>query len=76
MQEKLLLIGIGLMFLGMFVTILAAVLSGSGKVEGGGIVFIGPFPIGFASSKKMMYPLLLISLMILIVFFILNKRLI
>ena len=75
MQEKLFLIGIGLMFLGIFLTVIAAFISGTGKVEGGVVGFIGPFPIlGFATSKRMLYFLLIISLLFFVSFLILGRK--
>lgn len=70
----MLLIGIGFIFFGILLTIIAAFLSGSGKVEGGFVGFIGPFPIGFATSKKMLYFTLGFSLLLLILFLFFTRR--
>ncbi|MBI4009827.1 MAG: DUF131 domain-containing protein [Candidatus Aenigmarchaeota archaeon] len=46
---------------------------GKAKVEGGGIIFIGPFPIiGGATSERAFYVLLAVSLVFMILFIILN----
>lgn len=74
MEETLFFMGIALIFLGFFLMMIAAFVSGTGKLEGGGVVFIGPFPIGFATSKRMMYLLLMISLIIFFMFLIFGKR--
>jgi len=70
-----------LITLGVFVIIVGFVLSligvlsqakGKAKVEGGGVFFIGPIPIGFASSERAFYVLLGISVVFMILFIILN----
>ncbi len=66
MQEKLFLIGIGLIFLGIFITIIASFLSGSGKVEYGVGGFIGPIPFGWASNKNMLYVIIGLTLILFI----------
>lgn len=75
MHEYLILIGIGLVFLGIFIIILASVLSAKSKVEYGGVVFIGPFPVfGVASSKELMKLILIISAILIIFFALLAFR--
>lgn len=66
MQEKLFLIGIGLIFLGIFITIISSLLSGSGKVEYGFGGFIGPIPFGWATNKNMLYAIIAITLIMFI----------
>ena len=39
--------GLILAFVGALIMVLAMVLSGSGSTSGGGVIFIGPFPIVF-----------------------------
>ncbi|MBI1978574.1 MAG: DUF131 domain-containing protein [Candidatus Aenigmarchaeota archaeon] len=49
--------------------------SGRMKMEGGGVVFIGPFPIGgFATNKQVFYILLTISAILIIAFLLLGKK--
>jgi len=60
-------LGIALIFVGVIVIAIAAVLlsvSGSkkGKVKGGGVIIIGPFPIIFGTDKKSLKTVLLLSL--------------
>ncbi|WP_256204949.1 TIGR00304 family membrane protein, partial [Aeropyrum camini] len=45
----LIFLGVVLVFLGVF----ASAVQGGGRVEGGGVVVIGPIPIVFGSSEKM-----------------------
>lgn len=73
MQEKLFLIGIGLIFLGVFLTMVAVFLSGTGKVEGGGIIFIGPIPIGAATNKEILYLLIFVSIVFFVLFLLFQK---
>lgn len=51
----LILFGAFLIFMGTFVTFLEAIKSEKAEAEYAGFVFIGPFPIGVASSRQMAY---------------------
>ena len=53
MNEALIILGIGLVLLGFFL-VMVGVLWGAkpGKVEAGGVVLIGPFPIVFGTSEE------------------------
>ena len=60
-------LGIALIFVGVIVIAIAAVLlsvSGAkkGKVKGGGAIIIGPFPIIFGTDKESLKTVLLLSL--------------
>jgi uncharacterized protein (TIGR00304 family) len=60
-------LGLVLVFVGVAVIIIAAVLlsvSGArkGKVKGGGAILIGPIPIVFGTDKKSLKTVLLLSL--------------
>ncbi len=60
-------LGILLIFIGFAVMMLAMVLSAKeGKVEGGGVVLIGPIPIVFGTNKDMVKIVLLVLLVILL----------
>lgn len=62
------LIGIVLLFVGILSSA-----KGNTKVEGGGIIFIGPFPIiGGATSERTFYILLAVSIVFFILFALLN----
>ena len=69
-----LLLGIALVFLGVAVLVVAAVLDGSGSV--GGVIFIGPIPIVFGAGPESTW-LILISLIVAalsIAVFVLSRR--
>ena len=53
------IVGVVIVFLGM---------QGKGKVEGGAVVFIGPLPIIGATSERMFYITLAISVIFISVF--------
>jgi uncharacterized protein (TIGR00304 family) len=54
---------------------LASVLSVRSRVEYGGVIFIGPFPIfGIASSKELMKLILIISAILIVFFTLLTFR--
>jgi len=61
------MLGLVLVFVGVAVIIIAAILlsvSGArkGKVKGGGAILIGPIPIVFGTDKKSLKTVLLLSL--------------
>ena len=61
-------VGLVLVFVGILLQS-----KGNAKIEGGGIVFIGPFPIiGGATSERALYVLLAVSVVFFILFFIMN----
>ncbi|MFQ5710560.1 MAG: DUF131 domain-containing protein [Candidatus Geothermarchaeales archaeon] len=77
-------IGIALIIAGLLLIVSSLILAllkhprglrGS-RLAGGGVVFIGPFPIVFASSKSMAKILLAIALLIFMVFIILEVALV
>jgi uncharacterized protein (TIGR00304 family) len=65
-------VGLGILFLfiGFILIALAIMLSvvreSEGKVEGGGAILIGPFPIVFGTSKGMVKLILLVLIVILL----------
>jgi len=61
------LIGFALLFAGFFIQN-----KGKAKVEGGGIIFIGPFPIGGATSERAFHILLAVSMIFFLFFILLN----
>ena len=62
----LVFIGMGLIFLG-FILLMLSSLTG-GKLRGGGVVFLGPLPIGLATDKEALKWVLIFSLIVLILF--------
>ena len=61
-------LGIALIFVGMFVILVAVVLlfisnlKGKGKVKGGGAIIIGPLPTVFGTDKESIKTVLLLSI--------------
>jgi uncharacterized membrane protein len=85
MEEKILLLGFGLIFIGMLIIIIFSLLAddrgkdGTGYAVGG---FIGPIPFGFASEKPLLYAITIVSVAVSIMFlwamgkgFFINKNL-
>ncbi|MCD6483252.1 MAG: DUF131 domain-containing protein [Candidatus Aenigmarchaeota archaeon] len=62
--------GLLLVFIGIILMVASMIYEGfkrrEVKVEGGGVVFIGPIPIVFGTNEKMVYVSIVIALMILI----------
>jgi len=71
--ETIYSLGIALVFVGMFVILVAVILlflasvRGKGKVRGGGAIIIGPVPIIFGTDKESIKTILLLSLALTIV---------
>ncbi len=60
-------LGFLLIFIGfilVFLAILLSIMKLGGKVEGGGVVLIGPFPIIFGTNKSIVKIALLIAIII------------
>jgi uncharacterized protein (TIGR00304 family) len=61
-------LGIGLIFAGMLIILVAILLlflssvKGEGKIKGGGAIIIGPFPIIFGTDKESVKTILLFSI--------------
>jgi len=71
-SENLVLLGIVTIFVG-FLLILIGVLLQAKRAEFAFVGFIGPFPIGFGTSKKILFLSLAISLMVLFLFILLAR---
>jgi uncharacterized protein (TIGR00304 family) len=75
--ETLCTLGIALIIAGMTIMVIAVLslfFSGTkreGKVKGGGVIIVGPFPIVFGTDKKTVKTLLLLSLALTILLIIL-----
>jgi len=64
-------LGVGLIFVGVFIIVLAAILivvsqRKSGKVKAAGVVIIGPVPIVFGSDRKSLKTLLALSIVLMV----------
>lgn len=74
LQDKLLLIGIILIFLGFIIIIASSIIQAKTNVKTGGIVFIGPFPLfGWAENKQIFYILIVLTILASIIFYLLRK---
>lgn len=65
------LVGLALISIGIFaivVGLLILAFSKSTKVEGGGVVLVGPLPIIFGSSERIVYVVLAITLIIMLLY--------
>ena len=65
------LFGLALILIGIFaivIGILILAFSRSAKVEGGGVIFIGPFPIIFGTSERIIYITLIVALLIMLLY--------
>jgi uncharacterized protein (TIGR00304 family) len=65
------LVGLALISIGIFaivVGLLILAFSKSTKVEGGGVVLVGPLPIIFGSSERIVYIVLAITLIIMLLY--------
>ena len=65
------LIGIALILIGIFAIVVGFLIlafSKDAKVESGGIMFIGPVPIIFGTSMKMVYIVMFLALVIMLLY--------
>ncbi|MFQ5647984.1 MAG: TIGR00304 family protein [Candidatus Aenigmatarchaeota archaeon] len=72
MNQLLVLLGIALIFIGMLAVVLGSFL-GKGKTEWAVGGFIGPFPIGAASSKGMLWALIAVMAVLAAVWLLLGR---
>jgi uncharacterized membrane protein len=73
----LLLAGFVLVFVGVVVVLVATVLSASGSVSGGAIIFIGPFPIVIGAGPDAAWLVLfsvIFTVLGVVVFFVLRRK--
>lgn len=78
-QSQIIGLGIMIILIGMFVIIAGTFFGAKEKanVKSAGIIFIGPFPImGWGSSKKMYYTLMILGLVLFffVMFFMRNLK--
>ncbi len=77
LSERIVLVGLGLVLLGIVMLVFGSLLS-AGKekssVRGGGIIFLGPIPLGFATDKKTLYVLLGFSIVVFVFWYFLLRR--
>jgi uncharacterized membrane protein len=73
----LVILGFVLVFLGIAVILVAAVLSSGGSASVGAVVFIGPFPIVFGAGPDASFLILvgiLLAVLSVVVFLVMNRR--
>lgn len=73
----LLILGFVLVFAGLAIVLVAAVLYGNGSASFGGVVFIGPFPIVFGVGPESMWMVLfgvVLAVLSVIAFLVLRRR--
>ncbi|MFQ6088985.1 MAG: DUF131 domain-containing protein [Candidatus Methanofastidiosia archaeon] len=72
--EKLIALGILLIFFGMLLVVLGILFSsGEGEVKGGGIVMIGPIPIIFGNDKRLVLLMGLIAIVLMALWFLRSR---
>ena len=67
------MLGIVTIFVGFLLILIGALLQAKSRAEFAFVGFIGPFPIGFGTSKKILFLSLAISLMVLFLFILLAR---
>lgn len=75
MSEDLILFGIVTIFIGFLLVLIGGLLQAKSKTEFAFVGFIGPFPIGFGTSKKIVFIGLLISFIAILTLLLLTRKL-
>jgi uncharacterized membrane protein len=73
-----LVLGFVLVFVGITVILIAAVLYGGGSASAGAVIFIGPFPIVIGAGPDASWIVLfsiILAVLSVVVFFVMNRRL-
>ena len=63
--------GVALILIGIFAIVIGLLIlafSRSAKVESGGVIFIGPLPIIFGTSERIIYITLIVALLIMFLY--------
>ena len=71
LKRNMELFGLALILIGIFAIVIGLLIlafSKSTKIEGGGVVFIGPFPIIFGTSERIVYIVLAITLLLMLIY--------
>ncbi len=77
MDERMVLLGFALVFVGIIVIMLGSVLGAKGKSGGssgfavGG--FIGPIPFGWATDKPLLYAVIALSVIMFLIFMVMGR---
>lgn len=70
------ILGFILIVIGVILSIFTKVGAGEAKVEGGGVVLIGPIPIAFGTSGKWVVIALVLALALMVIYIIFGRWLI
>lgn len=79
MTEQLIPIGILIIFIGVAILVIGAILTtlkSKGKVEWAFGGFVGPIPFGWATKEELLKLIIIISVIFLIIFLLINRRII
>jgi uncharacterized protein (TIGR00304 family) len=71
LKRNMELFGLALILIGIFAIVIGLLIlafSKSTKIESGGVVFIGPFPIIFGTSERIVYIVLAITLLLMLIY--------
>jgi uncharacterized protein (TIGR00304 family) len=71
LKRNMELFGMVLILIGIFAIVIGLLIlafSKSAKIEGGGVFFVGPFPIIFGSSERIVYVVLAVTLIIMLIY--------
>jgi uncharacterized protein (TIGR00304 family) len=71
LKRNMELFGLALILIGIFAIVIGLLIlafSKSTKIEGGGVVFIGPFPIVFGTNERIVYIVLAITLLLMLIY--------
>ncbi len=85
MDEKFIILGIGLILAGFCILFIGSLMNmsnnnegnntgkDSGNFKGGGVIMLGPIPIGFGTDKWMMIISIILSIVLMVVAFLFFK---
>lgn len=77
MQFSLITLGLIFLIIGILILIIGIFLSATEKntkVEGAGVIMLGPIPIGFGTSKEMMILAMVLAIILMIISFLFLMR--
>jgi len=70
--ENVILIGIVFILIGFILVIIGSILTTKTRVESGGVVFIGPFPIVWGTNKSMVLLAFILGITFLLILVLVN----
>lgn len=72
LNSHLIPIGIALILIGFILVFVGTLLQSKGKTEAAFVGFIGPFPVGFGTSREILYVAVALSILLLL-FLLINR---